>query len=282
MRKNSVLRKFVFRLLAFVLSVTAIGEVLFYTLPLPGQIPILMYHFIGSEDDAEGSRNFVTLETFQKQMVFLKKMHYRVISLDEFSGIYNGQKKATGREVVLTFDDGNPSVFNLAWPILKRYGFPSTQFLISEGLKYGTYGSIAIDKLDKIQADPLITWAAHSRTHPFLSQLSDAELESEIAGSKSDLETELKVPIRYFAYPYGAFDDRALHEAEKAGFDLAFTTSPKKLNDARLGKYCLTRIKISESSENTFATIAGLPCRWNSATSSPVAVAEPGNQNTNA
>ncbi len=249
---NFISRKLIRGLIVFFAGLIVLCAVIFFVFPLPGYIPVLMYHFIGSSEDAEGSRNFVTLATFRRQMAFLKKMHYRVISLHEFSEIHDGKKKSTGREVVLTFDDGNSSVFDLAWPILKSHSFPSTQFLISEGVKNGTHGSIAFKDIKHLQRDPLLTWGAHTRTHPFLSQLSDPELESEIRGSKIELEKILGVPVLYFAYPFGAFDERVIQSVEKAGFDIAFTTSPKKLNNIRKNDYCLTRIKISENSGNLF------------------------------
>ncbi len=240
------------RLLVCLAGLFLTAALLFFTLPLPGQIPVLMYHFIGSRQDAQASGNFVSLETFEKQMLFLKRFGYRVISLEQFDEIRAGKRKPQGREIVLTFDDGNPSVFKLAWPIMKNYGFPSTQFMISEGLKNGTRGSVALNDIRDIRTEPLLTWGAHSRTHPFLSQVPDSDLESEIAGAKFDLEEQLGFPVHYFAYPFGDFDRRAVRAAEKAGYRLAFTTSPKKLNSIGRRNYSLTRIKISENSKNLF------------------------------
>lgn len=242
--------KIVVGLASFFVVLGLMATVVFFILPLPGQIPVLMYHFIGTSEDAAQSGNFVTLETFEKQMNFLKMLQYRVISLDDFYAIKRGLRKPHGREVVITFDDGNPTAFKLALPVLKKHGFPSTHFLISSGLETGSYGSIAFEEIQDLIHEPLIIWGAHSRTHPVLSELSDADLESEIRGSKQELESRFQIPFHYFAYPFGDFDERALRLIEKNNFYLAFTTSPKKLKNIQRNKYCLTRVKISENSKN--------------------------------
>jgi len=52
-----------------------------------------------------------------------------------------------------------------------------------------------------------VTLGAHSHTHPILPRLTTAQAEAEIATSKRILETELRQPARFFAYPNGGVDD---------------------------------------------------------------------------
>lgn len=69
------------------------------------------------------------------------------------------------------------------------------------------------------------TLAAHSRNHPRLDRLSDAELADEVAGSRRELDTNLGMPSPpIFAYPDGAHDERVLQAVAAAGYRVAFTT----------------------------------------------------------
>ena len=69
-----------------------------------------------------------------------------------------------------------------------------------------------------------VTIAPHTRTHPLLTQVDDADLTAEIDGSRSDLERELGPCQPVFAYPSGAYDDRVVASVRRLGFELAFTT----------------------------------------------------------
>ena len=62
---------------------------------------------------------------------------------------------------------------------------------------------------------------AHTRTHACLTDISDDELATELAGSKADCERELGVSCRTVAYPFGAADSRVCGAAQSAGFEAA-------------------------------------------------------------
>lgn len=70
-------------------------------------------------------------------------------------------------------------------------------------------------------------FGAHTKSHPILSRLSDAEIESEIADSKSAIERAIDVPVSTFAYPNGKagdFNETCKLALLKAGFTCAVTT----------------------------------------------------------
>lgn len=73
----------------------------------------------------------------------------------------------------------------------------------------------------------LFSLGAHTRTHAWLSGLSDEDLDFEIKGCKSDLEDVTGVAVTDFAYPFGtriSFDRAATRSVRKAGFATACTT----------------------------------------------------------
>jgi len=135
--------------------------------------------------------------------------------------------------VVITIDDGFAEVLTLAYPVLRRHHFPAIVFLVS-----GLVGDAdRWDAAGTLAGRPLMSWpqiaglardglgfGAHTRSHPRLPAIAPEQARDEIAGSKADIEQQLNVPIRYFAYPFGKLDAKAQALAEQAGFSAACST----------------------------------------------------------
>lgn len=244
--------KLFLKLSYFTLGAVFFAGLCFYVFPLPGNTPVLMYHFVGSKADADWSKNYVSRESFEVQMKFLERFGYRVISLDEYYQALNGARRPHSREVLLTFDDGNMTFESDAFPVLKRHKFPATIFLVSENLKTGNAGSMTTDDVRPMLSSGLITIGSHSKTHPLLSKIEPDKILDELVGSKSDLEAMFGVPVYYLAYPGGDVNAKILELTREAGYRLAFTTAGKKVKGLPEGAYTLPRIKISRSADNLF------------------------------
>jgi peptidoglycan/xylan/chitin deacetylase (PgdA/CDA1 family) len=63
---------------------------------------------------------------------------------------------------------------------------------------------------------------SHTVSHPRLTELSDAELRTELRASKGKLEDELQRPCAFLVYPYGDQDARVRAAAREAGYSAAF------------------------------------------------------------
>ena len=91
-----------------------------------------MYHHVG--EDSEGLSLNVSVETFERQMEFLKIHHYRVMPLEDLIGHIQSGKPAPWNAVVIAFDDGNLDNFTKAFPILRKRNFPATIFMITRNV----------------------------------------------------------------------------------------------------------------------------------------------------
>jgi peptidoglycan/xylan/chitin deacetylase (PgdA/CDA1 family) len=69
-----------------------------------------------------------------------------------------------------------------------------------------------------------VTLAPHTRTHPLLNRLPEAEARQEVVGARDDLEREIGAVPPVFAYPAGGHNDVVVRILQEAGFRLAFTT----------------------------------------------------------
>ncbi len=242
--------------LIFLMVVLALVWIWIYVLPLPGDVPILMYHFAGNEEQAASSGNILTRKSFQRQMNYLQWFGYRVISMEDYAAIVQGRRRPKGREIVLTFDDGNETYASDFLPILQAHHFPSTIFLVSESVKGRLNGSMSEEVVREVIQDPLVTLGAHTKTHPFLPELNETQLQDEILNSKKDLEAMFGRPVRFFSYPFGDFNAQVAAEVQKTGYELAFSTSVKKLKGFPEGPFSRTRSKMMRQADNPFVFLA--------------------------
>jgi peptidoglycan/xylan/chitin deacetylase (PgdA/CDA1 family) len=176
-------------------------------------VSIIMYHALHEQR----SPISIAPATFEWQMRWLAEQRYHIIPLSRAVACLNGESSLPPRSVVLTFDDGFESVYTVALPVLARYGFPATVFLVSEycagwndwpgqpqavpRLRLMDWGQIG--EMDRHGID----FGAHTCSHPRLDDLPPGRVTPEVLGSKATIEDRLGHAVRHFAYPYGRSND---------------------------------------------------------------------------
>jgi peptidoglycan/xylan/chitin deacetylase (PgdA/CDA1 family) len=172
-------------------------------------IPIITYHALGEAK----SPVFTAVSRFEEQLAALTEAGYKSVSLGKVIEWLGGEAEMPVNGIVLTFDDGYESVFSQARPLMAKYGFAGTIFVISD---YCGRNNQWPGQMRGIPERPLMGWeqlgalaaegwelGSHSRTHPNLSQLGHGQLEDEITGSQEKIFTQTGIKTRLFAQPYG-------------------------------------------------------------------------------
>jgi peptidoglycan/xylan/chitin deacetylase (PgdA/CDA1 family) len=115
----------------------------------------------------------------------------------------NGNNTST-KVIILGFDDSSKSQFTLAKPILDKYGFKGSFFVVCNYVNAGNEGRDKtrmtwqdIDTLEE-EGDDI---ESHSMTHTDLDMKSQQNLIYEIGGSKQCLLEHVGVNPTIFAYP---------------------------------------------------------------------------------
>jgi peptidoglycan/xylan/chitin deacetylase (PgdA/CDA1 family) len=199
------------------------------------RLPILMYHRVAPTGSPALRAYRVTPEAFEGQLRYLRAAGYSSIRLEDWQGAMAKQKPLPSRAVVITFDDGYRDFLTYAWPLLKRYGFSATVFLVVDEMGRSSHW----DRFHGEEA-PLLGWreiwqlhsegvefGSHSATHRPLTKLSMIEVVLEGARSRAILERELKRPIQAFAYPYGAVDQVVQHLIGACGYVFGLSCQPR-------------------------------------------------------
>jgi peptidoglycan/xylan/chitin deacetylase (PgdA/CDA1 family)/GT2 family glycosyltransferase len=194
---------------------------------------ILRYHAF-TTDGERPSRYVVSARSLDRQLRWLERRGYTVLSLGEYLDHRATHSFPPAKSVVITVDDGYVDNDTVARPILERHGVRATIFLITGSNGRHPHASdpalvdrplLALDQAVGIVGGT-IDLGAHTRTHPDLTAVSAAEADEEVEGSKRDLETALGRPVASFAYPNGALDDDVRRVVEEAGFEAAVGTKP--------------------------------------------------------
>jgi peptidoglycan/xylan/chitin deacetylase (PgdA/CDA1 family) len=204
-------------------------------------VPILMYHVIEQAPaGAPYSQLYVSEPDFAAQMRWLQRNGYQAVTQRDVWAHWHRGAALPRKAVVISFDDGYRSVAQAALPHLRSRSWPGVLNLTVKNLRVSG-GLTDFDVRTLISSG----WelASHTLTHPDLTTLDDAELTREVASSRKALRARFRVPIDFFCYPSGRFDDRVIRSVRRAGY-LGATTTIEGL--ARPGQpYELRRIRVS-------------------------------------
>ncbi len=219
------------------------------------QLPILMYHRIASSGLPDLARYRVTPEAFEEQLRYLKDAGFYSIKLEDWHAAVQARKALPERAVLITFDDGYLDFQTYAWPLLKRYGFSATVFLVSGNV--GQFNSW--DQKNYKEEVPLLGWedilqlqregvefGCHSVSHGPMTKLSIKEVMYEGTQAQLVLERALGKKMVAFAYPYGDVDWVVQHLIEDCGytFGLSCRSGKSAFQDSLIA---LPRIEIKGS-----------------------------------
>jgi peptidoglycan/xylan/chitin deacetylase (PgdA/CDA1 family) len=207
---------------------------------------ILLYHCI--EDRRQSARH---MDDIDREYVLTRSRFEQHIE-------YLAARPAKTMPIVISFDDGDLSCYTIAAPILEQHGMRGEFFVVTRWL--GTPGFMTVDHLRELTARGHGVHS-HSRTHPRLSSLTASQIEDELRGSKEDLESMLGRPVTQLSIPGGAYDDRVLDAARRAGYSIVMN-SVEGYNEESAGQFLLQRFTARSYSEvSMLAGICEHPAR---------------------
>lgn len=216
-------------------------------------VAVLLLHAIGSAGPYT-----VTPETFAAELGALRAHHVHVLTLPEFERYVSGRLRVAQPSVLLTFDDGNASVFTAATPILKKYHDPATAFLI--GARVGTDPSTVTQaEVRAMAATGLWSFGSHTfdlhspydtmnnMRYYTVNDLNIAPALSQDETSENALFASLGLPLpNSLAFPFGYYTPDILSQLH-ATLPYLFTSNT---GFAQPGEYLIPRINVGSDFAN--------------------------------
>ena len=208
------------------------------------RVPILMYHYIRvnpNPRDRVGADLSVTPDNFAQQMRLLAAKGFHTVSMDELATAILTGAPLPSHPIALTFDDGYEDFYAAAFPILKRYGFDATSFIITG--KVGWKGYLTWDQMREMQATGLVQFESHTVDHVTMNRISRARADYELRASKSALEKHLGSHVDVFCYPSGRYNIAVESLVAQDGYIAGVSTQPGIVHNIA-DLLALTRMRI--------------------------------------
>lgn len=227
----------------------------------PSQVPILCYHYIrGGSDPLRLLRVFgyVVLSlpllddselwttgagNFERQMEYLQANGYHTVSLYDLNEWQVGRRELPPKPIVITFDDGDVSAYEHAFPILERRGMRATIFVVTAhvGKTWGEVNCLDWGQLREMQESGVFDVESH--THDLHYKVQDGRdarpvflaacedgypldgfdaggeaVRDDLIRSRVAIQSHLGHTPRFLAWPYGFGDPQVDRIAEEVGF----------------------------------------------------------------
>ena len=228
------------------------------------KVPILLYHHISADFDLTNAISIISPKDFNLHMTAIKTQ-YTPISLREYVEFVNctdGSKTLPTNAIIVTFDDGYLSNYEVAFPILKKLEIPATIFVVTDtvGEKAGdgkvNYSHFTWEQAKEMQESGLIEIQSHTNDHVLLGQLDIDTVNYELRKSKYLIEKNLGTTCDMIAYPHGSYTEAAIKASKDAGFIAQCLVGDNtsgvdyEVNIPRDGVMNMTRITVSGTMGN--------------------------------
>lgn len=222
------------------------------------KIPILTFHRIVSDNlkkEKYADNQWVqSVIEFSKMMDYLYVNNYHTISTDEFYEWYIGKREYDHKTIMITFDDGVIDEYYYAYPIIKKYNFKATSFVIGKTIMDELESNdrveqnyYKLDIINKIRKEyPNFDFQSHSYNMHYTTEDGKYRIESmDIKELEEDFALNKKFGFKYMAYPFGYYNDNAIKAAKDQGYIMAFAFAPYGYATRDSNQYAIPRIKIN-------------------------------------
>lgn len=211
--------------------------------------PMLMYHAV-TRSGHDPNSICVSLERFEAQMLYLERRNLKGVSIRHLRReVVGGSSRGL---VGLTFDDGYENFLHTAVPVLERFGFSATVFVLA-GMFGGENSWDQEPRLKLLDVESVrevsergMEVGSHGLSHAGLSDLNPEQLEHEVNGSRRVLSEVLGEAVEGFCYPYGNLNGRAVDAVRRAGYSYACAYKERISWDS----YDLPRVYVGERDDD--------------------------------
>jgi peptidoglycan/xylan/chitin deacetylase (PgdA/CDA1 family) len=211
--------------------VTALG-IAGGTAPAPAQavslvtrwhVPVLMYHRIAPATERGHDLVDLVLDpaVFDAQLKALKANGWHTITAATLAAKMAARQPISHKTVVITLDDGREDGYTHAFPILKKYGFIATFYVITG--RVGRSNAITWSQMQTMQAAGMEI-GNHTVSHADMKLYTRAQTDAQVASAQKAILTNTGVAAQTFAYPFGFTYPNVVASVKAAGVKIAFTT----------------------------------------------------------
>jgi len=209
-------------------------------------VPILMYHYISvPPEDADDYRLrlSVTPDLFEAHLAYLQSENYTSIDLYHLLDALTWGRPLPEKPIIITLDDGYRDNYENAFPLLQKYNFTATFFILTEPIDYNSDRYMTWAQIEEMAAAGMGI-EPHTKTHPDLRNRDRDFLTWQILGSAQTIEAHIGRYPRFFAYPSSRYDENVIEFLQEINFWGAVTTWNGTFHNWE-DRYELRRVRLS-------------------------------------
>lgn len=186
------------------------------------EVPILCYHRIS---DGNKSTYTVTEQTFSEHIKILSDSGYHSIPPDQLYDYLVYNKDLPENPFMISFDDSRIEHYEIAAPILEKYGYRGAFFIMT--ITYNKKNYMSTDQIAEM-AERGHTVGLHSWDHTMATKYTDSiHWQKQVIAPKEKLEGIIGKSVDYWAYPNGVTNHTA-SEGLSEHFKISFILSSKR------------------------------------------------------
>ena len=192
------------------------------------EVPVLCYHHIREPKagQSESMKSYsVSPAQFAEQMKALKDSGYETILPDQLYDHLVYDATLPPKPVMLTFDDTDEEQFSIGENEMQKYGFKGVYFIMTISINRPRY--MSKEQLREL-ADKGNAVEAHTWDHHMVTKYKGADWDTQLVKPTKQIETITGRPVKYFAYPFGLWNQAAIPELKSRGYKMAFILSTKR------------------------------------------------------
>ena len=207
-------------------------------------LPVVMYHQL-TKNPKKSGKYVLTVEQFEKDLMFLKAKGYRSVTVKQLLDFSQGKGDVPEKAILITFDDGQETLYEYALPLLEKYGFTAVGFVVGALADYYTeiddhnlnYSYLNWQQIKEMSDGNVIEIESHSfdlhkntGNRSGIKKKKDESVEqyreflcSDVAKMKTAMEKNTgKVPVA-FAFPFGSYSRESTEILKECGFKMTLT-----------------------------------------------------------
>ncbi len=185
-------------------------------------VVVLQYHHVSNATPKSTS---ISPELFKQHLHYLEENKFNIISAVKLQKMLQEKHTLPNHTAVITFDDGYKSVYNTAFPELKKRQWPFTVFVNSKAHDGKNPNFMSWEQLREISKKGG-NIANHTDSHPHLIRnlrnddliIWNKERFKEIEFAEQRIKKEIGKSYKLFAYPYGEYDTDLQNILTKNGY----------------------------------------------------------------
>ena len=186
--------------------------------------PVFLYHGLTLSSIPEcpirERKYWVSAAQFRGHLACIGREGRQAVLLREVWDSTDGPKQQN-LTVALTFDDGNSSDYDIAFPLLLEAGKRAEFFVNTSTV--GKKGFLSWQQINEMQREGMC-FQSHSHEHVYLSRLTSREIEWQLRLSKNILEARLGREVEFIALPYGNLSAVVVAVAKHVGYRAVCTS----------------------------------------------------------